>query len=105
MDEAWLGFGRLGWSAATGAVLELGGRRFLCLPGQGLLQQFAAEGIAEEGHEVFELGKGRSPRWAIGSVEVMEQVFGGGVQDRPEGVRNFYGRSLFCHLEVLSAVA
>ncbi len=58
---------------------------------KGLVEQFAAEGIAELDHEFFEIGEGGAPGWSLRSVEVMHQVFGGGQEDRAQISGNIYG--------------
>jgi hypothetical protein len=75
------------------------------LPLESLLEQFATQAVAELDDEFLEGGEGRTPRRAIGPVEVMEQVFGRCLQDRTHMGRNFYRLCLYCHLELLSLVA
>jgi hypothetical protein len=45
---------------------------------EGLMEEFAAKGIAEFDHEFFEISEGGAPRWSLRSVEMVQQVFGRG---------------------------
>lgn len=49
---------------------------------ESLAEQFAAEGVAELHHQLFQLGEGSPPGRTIRTVEVVQQVFGGRLQDR-----------------------
>ena len=102
LDGAWLGFTRLGGSAATGAVLQGRWQGLFGLVLQGLLEEFAAEGLGELHHQLFQIGEGRTPGKPLRAVEVEQQVFGRGVQDRTQLGRNLYHWGSLCHVELLS---
>ncbi len=69
---------------------------------QGLVEQFTAEGIRELHHQFFQISKGGSPRRPLRPVEVMQQVFGRGLQDGTQVSRNLYLGGCLCHVELLS---
>lgn len=77
LKAAWFGFVGRNRSSARGTVLQRWWQRLLCLALQGLLQEFAAEVFAEQDDGLFDVVQRCSPRWPLGSVEMVKQVFGG----------------------------
>src|SRR5262245_42245690 len=100
VDAAWFGVAGLGGSATGGAVLEGLRDRWLGLPLEGFVEQFAAEGIAELHHQLLKSGEGRAPGRPLRPVEVVQQVFRRREEDRTQMGRNFYGTCLCCHREL-----
>ena len=72
---------------------------------EGLVEQLAAEGVAELHHQLLQFGEGRAPGGPLRPVEVVQQVFRRGEQDRAQLGRDLYGTCLLGHVELLSAVA
>jgi hypothetical protein len=75
------------------------------LPLERLTEQFTAQAMAELHDEFLDLAEGRAPSGAIGAVEVVQQVFRCGLEDRSQVRWDLYSLGLFCHLELLSVVA
>ncbi len=101
------GFGVFGLYGASAGGTGLQRRRqgLLRLALQGLLQEFAAELFAELDDGLFDVVQCCSPRWSLGAIEMVKQVFGSGLEDGPEMGRNLYGCGPCFHLELLSTVA
>jgi hypothetical protein len=86
-------------------VLQGLGQGLIGLALQGLMEQLRAQGAAQLHDQFLKLGEASAPRKPLGAVEVVQQVFGRRLQHRTQRGRNFYISSLYCHLELLSAVA
>jgi hypothetical protein len=72
---------------------------------QGLLEECGAQVVAELLDDLLHLGEAGAPGGALRAVEVVQQVFGRRLQHGTQVDRNLYRLDLFCHLELLSAVA
>jgi hypothetical protein len=101
VHAARLGVLRLARLGAHGTGL---GGRLIGLSLEGLREQLGAEGAADLDGEFFEGVEGGAPRGAVGSVQVVEQVFGRGGQHGTQFGGDVYLGGVWCHREILSAV-
>ena len=76
LDAAWLGWPWLVGPAAAGTDLQSGRDGLTGLPLESLLEQFAAQVVAELDDQLFHVVKGSAPGRPVGPIEVVEQVFG-----------------------------
>jgi hypothetical protein len=86
-------------------VLQRLGKGLLGLARQRLAEQLAAQAAAQLDDEFLDVAEAGAPRRPLGAPKVVQQVFRRRLQYRANVRGNFYRRTLFCHLEFLSAVA
>jgi hypothetical protein len=72
---------------------------------EGLAEEFGAQVVAELLDRLLHVGEAGAPGRTLGAVEVVQQVFGRRLEDGVQASRDLYRRGVFCHVELLSAVA
>src|SRR5581483_1853220 len=107
LHDAWVGVAAVECllTARTGACGFGLVRESLGLSRDGRIEHLFSKNLADLPEQLFDVGQGGPPRRSVGSVELIDKIFGDGLKERPNRFDLRCSRLGACHPWFLSELA